>query len=1451
MQKLVKPFLWLALLVISAILVAAISTSDIPVKTFDNALLEKYRNAARAWFDNHIDERVYLATDKTLYSPGEDIWFTVFARDERSLTPTSLSGIVRVELINPQGNTQKKVKLVLKDGQAAGDFHLELEDPGGLYKIKAYTNWQKNDERSLLFEKSIQVQKVIIPKLKMKLDFEKSAYGPGDEVKANIAIERDDNQPLAFQYFDYLVAVEGGENLRLKGQTDRYGKAELIFTIDASLSGSKGLLNVIVPYEGTKESISRSIPIVLNRLTVKFYPEGGELLSDFENNMAFAALNDLGKGADVSGEILDNKEHVVARFSSYHKGMGAFKFKPIHGIIYKARITNPKGIDGLFELPRSISNGLGLMVKSTDHQLKAWISSPFDQEVSLIAMLRGKVYWSGAYKASKGVSEVVIPNDEIPMGVVKLTVIDGQGVAQAERLIFNGYDDQLSIDITTDKETYRPGEQVKVSVSTTGADNKPVKSKLAISVVDDQLLSFADDKSGGILTKLFLEPDLMGEIEEPAFYFNPEEPQAEKALDYLLLTKGWRKFEWKRILSGPPIPKTHFVEKATVTGTVLDEYTSKPIGSATVKLAGTDLFQLTDKEGKFDFGQIDLLEYDKVEVTAEGYQADDFDLSSYGHQQFFLVSDDMPRNRNFAVMARAQKGVAVRDEWRENVVFKAMEIMDEEIVEEFDDGPIEELEVPVPVVKQEEDEPKVPKGVDVLNAEDLMNIQVVEGNKVDKKKRLDEEGFLLYRARTFEGPKGSDGLGLEFTERHDFRTTVYWNGLVETGTDGKTEFTFYNNHKVGSFGITVEGISNDGVAGREKTSFATKLPFNLQLKIPSQVVMEDVVKSSVVVKNNEAAIIKGTLDIELGKGLDLLVASQLDVQVSPGAFTAVPIPFKALNTSGNSWIKLTLTTALGKDVIHKEIEVLKKGFPVNLSMNGQDLEHTHQVFVNDPVDGSLEGEVTAYPTILADVIEGLEGLLQEPYGCFEQASSTTYPNILVLQYLKETNGSNPKIESKALTLIDKGYKRLTTYETEEKGYEWFGATPSHEALTAYGLMEFSDMGKVYGKVDPGMVKRTTEYLMDRKDGRGGFKRSSQALDAFGRAPEEVTNAYILWALTESGERSLKEEFESISKKATKQKDAYSLALVANSAFNMELNTQGEKLLRLLISLQSEEGEFIANEGTITMSGGVAMKVEATALAILAMLKSDNIDEKALTKSVKYLMSTRSNGSFGSTQSTVLALKALIAYSRYSKKTKTSGTLVVFVNGQKAGVVNYEEGQQGSVKVRGLESFLVAGNNEIEVKFIGTDEPLPHTLDLNWATSAPQRAKESTVDFSSKLAASSVTLGETIQLKARVTNRAKTGCPMTLMKLGVPAGTLPQPWQLKELQESGAIDFYEVSGNYVICYFRSLGPGAEKVVTLDLKTEVPGEYGLPASSAYLYYTSEFKTWSAPSSLKILP
>jgi alpha-2-macroglobulin-like protein len=134
----------------------------------------------------------------------------------------------------------------------------------------------------------------------------------------------------------------------------------------------------------------------------------------------------------------------------------------------------------------------------------------------------------------------------------------------------------------------------------------------------------------------------------------------------------------------------------------------------------------------------------------------------------------------------------------------------------------------------------------------------------------------------------------------------------------------------------------------------------------------------------------------------------------------------------------------------------------------------------------------------------------------------------------------------ARSKLQDGYKRLISFETQSGGYEWFGQAPGHEALTGYGLLQFTEIKEVTpsGTVSDDMIQRVSEWLKSRRDGEGGFKVNEKSLDTFGYANMNVTNAYLVWVLSSLGYTDLNQEFKSLAAFLTSNDDPYILSLFA-------------------------------------------------------------------------------------------------------------------------------------------------------------------------------------------------------------------------------------------------------------------------------------------------------------------
>ena len=494
---------------------------------------------------------------------------------------------------------------------------------------------------------------------------------------------------------------------------------------------------------------------------------------------------------------------------------------------------------------------------------------------------------------------------------------------------------------------------------------------------------------------------------------------------------------------------------------------------------------------------------------------------------------------------------------------------------------------------------------------------------------------------------------------------------------------------------------------------------------------------------------------------------------------------------------------------------------------------------------------------------GLEGLIREPSGCFEQTSSSNYPNVMILDFLQSNQLAAPDLIARTQKKLDRGYRKLVGYETKEKGYEWFGSTPAHEALTAYGVLQFEDMKAVYGSVDNEMVTRTVNYLKTRRDGKGGFKRSRQALDSFGRASKKVTNAYITWAISMAGlGRDFDREVKAQLQQAQKSNDAYMIALVANTLLQIpSYKKQANQLVKKLAKMQNQQGAWSNADHSITRSTGHNLHIETTSLALLALMKHKKY-KSHIRKGIKWLNTKRGGfGRWGATQATILALKAMTEYIKLNRMTESSGQVELWIDQQLVTSIQYQKGRKDPIVLSStgetvntvLKAYLAqltSDKHSIELRHKGKSQ-LPYTLAVTYRSPQPASHAQAPIQIQTKLAKNKVKMGENVRLTATITNTSKKGQPMTIARVGFPGGLTYQTWQLKELKEKGMIAFYETRAREVILYFRSLAPEAVKEIPLELVAMVPGTYQGPASQTYLYYSDDRKHWDAGVKVQITP
>jgi anti-sigma factor RsiW len=707
--------------------------------------------------------------------------------------------------------------------------------------------------------------------------------------------------------------------------------------------------------------------------------------------------------------------------------------------------------------------------------------------------------------------------------------------------------------------------------------------------------------------------------------------------------------------------------------------------------------------------------------------------------------------------------------------------------------------------------------------------------------------------------------GKDPSERSDFAETLCWQPVLVL-PEGKANVSFQLGDSTTTFQVIAFAHTADGRLGAATGTVDCRLPLTLSPRVPAEVTASDRIDLPVSVSNNGSEERRVKVALRQHTHLKLLRGPESDTFAVPAGGTVRRLyRLQPVVKEGQAAVAFEgQAESFAADSVREAFRVVPEGFPITGSFSDvleKAAVHT-VVLPDDWIKGTLRCGVQVYPSTLADLQKGLEGLLREPNGCFEQTSTSNYPNLLILDYLRESNQAQPEVERRARELLGRGYQRLVSFEclntgkNHREGYEWFGGTaPAHEALTAYGLMQFRDLARVQ-EVDPAMLSRTQDYLLSRRDGKGGFLRNPRALDTFGRAPDDVTNAYIVWSLTEGGKGDeVAKELNALAEQAKTSDDPYFLALVANALANRSRTGEATALLGKIARAQKDDGHLDATRTSITGSGGRDLQIETTALAVLGWLKvNPGAFNAPVRKAVRWIGQQRGgHGAFGSTQSTILSLKALIAYTRANKRTAQAGEIALFVGDRCVGRRSFAAGatETLALDVPGADALLRPGRNAVRVEISG-DNVFPYTLAWSYQTLKPASAEGCPVRLATELAKSAVREGESVRLTVKLENVSGKGQGMAVAIVGLPGGLIV-PEDMKQLKEYARtpedgsrplVSAFEIRGRELVLYWRDLAPGQKIEVPIDLLCRLPGEYSGPASRAYLYYNADHKHWVEP-------
>ena len=504
---------------------------------------QRFDSALNELDSKYPQEKLYLHFDRSLYNPGETIWFKAYLFS--GTYPSPFSKTLYAELLDEQGKLLQRRSAPVIQGGAAAAFDLPENLASTTVYVRAYTRWMLNFDSSFLFVKPIPIAN-----------------------KSKTAAAAVTNAPIAF---------------------------------------------------------------------LQFFPEGGDLVAGISSRVAFKATDNRGLPISVKGDIVTASGKQVTTFSSVHDGMGYFTLQPQAGEKYKANWKDQSGKQQETNLPSFLPSGVVIKVNNLGNKIDFTLERTPDAQMPItyvVAQLHQQLlYRAKANLATRTTASGSLPLENIPAGIVQLTVFTEDSKPLAERIVFVNQDDYYFItDLNAPlKSTAKRGRNVlQVDVPDT------ISCNLSISVTDAGL-NPAINGEDDIFSHLLLTSDIKGYVHQPAYYFSGVD-SALQHLDLVMMTNGWRRFKWDEVLAGkfPAIkhqPDGYMTVQGKVSGIGRSELVQRDLTGMVETKTGRYFLNIPVKQdGTFTID--DLVFYDTAKIYYQFNNDKDKILTSRGVFEF-------------------------------------------------------------------------------------------------------------------------------------------------------------------------------------------------------------------------------------------------------------------------------------------------------------------------------------------------------------------------------------------------------------------------------------------------------------------------------------------------------------------------------------------------------------------------------------------------------------------------------------------------------------------------------------------------------------------------------------------------------------------------------------------------------------------------------------------------
>jgi uncharacterized protein YfaS (alpha-2-macroglobulin family) len=718
-------------------------------------------------------------------------------------------------------------------------------------------------------------------------------------------------------------------------------------------------------------------------------------------------------------------------------------------------------------------------------------------------------------------------------------------------------------------------------------------------------------------------------------------------------------------------------------------------------------------------------------------------------------------------------------------------------------------------------------------------------------------------------PRGASAAAQAHVRSY-FPEALYVNPEIITDKNGMADITIPIADSITTWHMAMLASTVNGAAGTGTSAIKVFQDFFVDLDLPVTLTQGDRISIPVAIYNYAGSRGDVVLALQPDDWFSLVDDSATkQVAVDRGQVGGSQFTLEAKRIGK---FKLTLSARMNgaarrEDIVVREIEVVPNGREQNVVFNGR-LEASEKPVARQIVQFPTESIPDAskiflrlYPGPLSQVIEGMDSILRMPGGCFEQTSSSTYPNVLALDYMKRTKKLTPEVHAKAEGYIANGYQRLLTFEVPDGGFSWFGNGPANKILTAYGLMEFNDMSKVHD-VDPKLIARTRDWLIAQQQADGSWKPDTSFINegATNRYNSDLLRitAYIAWALTDTGYEGpeLERARAFIEAHLDGKPDAYTLAVLANFAVEYGKNQMlTNQTMHMLVDAREENDEQVwwdADE-TGVYSTGSSAAIETTGLAVQALLKWRQAPAMA-RKALAYIAAKKeASGAWGTTQATIMALRALLIASDQGPS-GVSGTVEVLLNGKHVEKLALTPENNDLFHQFVLSGIHQQEDNDVEVRFEGTGS-LAYQVVGNYFKPWDARPIEEPLSIDVSYDRTHLAQNDIVTARVTLRNNLTKTANMVMVDLGIPPGFDLLSEDLQAFQEktagakAGSMEKFSLTVTQAILYFNALAAKSDVALEFRLRAKYPIRARTFQSKVYEYYDPDVNSIARPVELQV--